>query len=139
MNAETGFRHIRRVDSDKLDELPADARYSQKLIDHSNGGRNLSVAYIRTPPGGGSPEGLHTHAWEQIFYVIEGTMNIEVEGERFTATPGSLVVFPPETPHRNWNESGSPTVHLAVNSPLPPPKQPRAVPPGPNAPTAHTS
>jgi quercetin dioxygenase-like cupin family protein len=116
------FAYVRRVDASALDELPADARFSQKLIDHGNGGRNASVAYIRTPPGGGSPRGLHTHDWEQIFYVLEGTMTIEVEGEQMTAGPGSLIVFPAGVPHRNWNDSAAPTVHLAVNTPLPPPK-----------------
>lgn len=116
------FAYVRHVDADALRDLPAGARYSQKLIDHSSGGRNAAVNYIRTPPGGGSPRGLHTHAWEQIFYVLEGTMAIEVAGERMDAGPGSLVVFPAGVPHRNWNDSATPTVHLAVNTPLPPSK-----------------
>jgi quercetin dioxygenase-like cupin family protein len=117
-----GFAYVRHVDAPAVDALPADARFSQKLIDGSSGGRNAAVSYIRTPPGGGSPRGLHTHDWEQLFYVLEGTMTIEVEGERLTAGPGSLVVFPAGVPHRNWNGSDRPTVHLAVNTPLPPPK-----------------
>jgi quercetin dioxygenase-like cupin family protein len=125
------FAYLRRVDADALQDLPADARFSQQLIDHGTGGRNASVAYIRTPPGGGSPRGLHTHDWEQIFYVLEGTMTIEVESRRMEAGPGSLVVFPPGVPHRNWNDTAAPTVHLAVNTPLPPPK-PNAT-PGPAA------
>jgi quercetin dioxygenase-like cupin family protein len=125
------FAYLRQVDVGVLQDLPADARFSQKLIDHSNGGQNASVAYIRTPPGGGSPRGLHTHDWEQIFYILEGTMSIEVEGERMEAGPGSLVVFPAGVPHRNWNNSAAPTVHLAVNTPLPPPKPHTA--PGPAA------
>ena len=97
--------YVRRVDASALDELPADARFSQKLIDHGNGGRNASVAYIRTPPGGGSPRGLHTHDWEQIFYVVEGEMTIEVDGQRTVAGPGSLVVFPAGVPHRGTTGS----------------------------------
>jgi quercetin dioxygenase-like cupin family protein len=116
------FAYVRRVDAGALGALPPDARFSQKLIDQGTGGRNASVAYIRTPPGGGSPRGLHTHEWEQIFYVLEGTMTIEVEGERLTAGAGSLVVFPAGVPHRNWNDSDAATVHLAVNTPLPPAK-----------------
>lgn len=125
------FAYVRQVDTGALHALPPATRFSQKLIDHGNGGRNASVAYIRTPPGGGSPRGLHTHDWEQIFYVLEGTMTIEVEGERIDAGPGSLIVFPPGVPHRNWNDSAAPTVHLAVNTPLPPPKPDAA--PGPVA------
>jgi quercetin dioxygenase-like cupin family protein len=117
-----GFAYVRRIDDAALEALPPGARFSQKLIDQGSGGRNAAVSYIRTPPGGGSPRGLHTHDWEQIFYVLEGTMTIEVEGARMAAGPGSLVVFPAGVPHRNWNDSGAPTAHLAVNTPLPPPK-----------------
>ena len=76
---ESGFRYHRRVDRDALAADPA-ARISQKLLDRSSGADAAAVNFIRTPPGDGSPHGMHTHAWEQIFYVLEGTMMIEVEG-----------------------------------------------------------
>jgi quercetin dioxygenase-like cupin family protein len=113
------FEYLRTVDFDALTALAPDERFSQKLIDRSSGAQVASVGYIRTPPGGGSPRGLHTHEWEQIFYVLEGTMAIEVEGNRFDAPPGSLVVFPRGVPHRNWNETTEATVHIAFNAPLP--------------------
>lgn len=116
------FSYIRHVD---FDEISAGERYSQKLIDYTSGARNATVAYIQTPPAGGSPSGVHTHPFEQIFYVLEGTMAIEVEGKRFTAEPGSLVVFPAGVQHRNWNETDQPTVHLAISSPSPGPKAPK--------------
>jgi quercetin dioxygenase-like cupin family protein len=119
------FQYIRLVDQASLSALAPAERFSQKLIDQGSGGQHASVAYIRTPPGGGSPRGLHTHSWEQIFYVIGGEMTIEVDGQRTVAGPGSLVVFPAGVPHRNWNESAAPTVHLAINTPIPPAKPPR--------------
>jgi quercetin dioxygenase-like cupin family protein len=117
---ESGFRYHRRVDRDALAADPA-ARISQKLLDRNSGADAAAVNYIRTPPGDGSPHGMHTHAWEQIFYVLEGTMMIEVEGHgEFVAEPGSLVVFPAGVPHRNWNAGDVATVHLAFNTPAPP-------------------
>ena len=75
------FQYIRRADEDALGaSLPE--RYSEKLLRRGEGGIGSAVAYIRTPPGGGSPEGTHTHEFDQIFYVLDGTMTIEVEGER---------------------------------------------------------
>lgn len=112
-------QYLRKVDAKTLAALAPDERFSQKLIDRDSGAQVTSVGYIRTPPGGGSPRGLHTHDWEQIFFVLEGTMAIEVDGERFDAGPGSLVVFPQGVPHRNWNETSEATVHLAFNAPLP--------------------
>jgi quercetin dioxygenase-like cupin family protein len=114
-----GFSYLRQVDAQALAATAPEVRYSQKLIDRDSGADVAAVGYIRTPPGGGSPRGLHTHEWEQIFYILEGTMAIEVEGHRFDATPGSLVVFPQGVPHRNWNDTDQPTVHLAFNAPLP--------------------
>ena len=113
------FEYVRVVDTAALARLGADERFSQKLIDADSGAQATSVGYIRTPPGGGSPRGLHTHDWEQIFFVLEGTMAIEVDGRRFDAGPGSLVVFPQGVAHRNWNDTAAPTVHLAFNAPLP--------------------
>jgi quercetin dioxygenase-like cupin family protein len=119
MSAASDFQYVRHVDAAAVSELQIGERFSQKLVDRDSGADVASVGYIRTPPGGGSPRGLHTHEWEQIFYVLEGTMAIEVDGRRFDATPGSLVIFPRGRAHRNWNDTDQPTVHLAFNAPLP--------------------
>jgi mannose-6-phosphate isomerase-like protein (cupin superfamily) len=115
-----GFAYIRQVDHAAFAADPT-ARLSEKLLDRSNGAEAAGVTYIRTPPGEGSPRGMHTHEWEQLFYILEGTMMIEVEGHgEFPAEPGSLVVFPKGARHRNWNAGDVATVHLAVNIPPPP-------------------
>jgi uncharacterized cupin superfamily protein len=115
----TGFRYVRPVDAAAIAALGEHERYSQKLIDATSGGRHAGVNYIRTPPGGGSPRGMHTHTWEQLFYVLDGTMSIEVDGQRHEVGPGNLIVFPAGMPHRNWNETEQDTVHLAINVPMP--------------------
>jgi quercetin dioxygenase-like cupin family protein len=61
---------------------------------------------------------------DQLFYVLSGTMNLEIEGRTYSAGPGTLVVFPAGVPHRNWNGGAEPTVHLAFNTPLPSPDEP---------------
>lgn len=124
MNAN-GFRYVRPVDTGALAALAAHERYSQKLIDATSGGEHAAVNYIRTPPGGGSPRGMHTHAWEQLFYVLDGVMSIEVDGQRHEVGPGNLIVFPAGMPHRNWNETDRDTVHLAINVPMPPARENR--------------
>jgi quercetin dioxygenase-like cupin family protein len=119
------FRHVRPVDAAAIAALGEHERYSQKLIDAKTGGKQAAVNYIRTPPGGGSPRGMHTHTWEQLFYVLDGTMSIEVDGQRHEVGPGNLIVFPAGMPHRNWNETARDTVHLAINVPMPDPDRPR--------------
>ena len=46
-------------------------RGSQQLLDRMSGATSCGVSYIRTPAGGGSPDGLHTHTVDQALYVLE--------------------------------------------------------------------
>jgi mannose-6-phosphate isomerase-like protein (cupin superfamily) len=64
---------------------------------------------------------MHVHDVDQHFFVLSGSMSLEIEGEQSRADPGTLVVFPAGVPHRNWNDGPEPTVHIAFNPPLPDP------------------
>src|SRR2546422_6448856 len=117
---EHAMEFLRKVDFDRL--AATSERVSQTLIGPESGASSCSVNCIKTPPGDGSPAGLHKHMVDQLFYILSGTMSLEIEGKRYEAGPGSLVVFPAGTPHRNWNGGSEATVHLAINSPLPEPR-----------------
>ncbi len=112
------YPYLRTVDQEKFDATPANERISQRLIDEASGATSARVVYIRTPPEGGSPNGLHIHAVDQHFYVLSGIMDIEVDGETFKAPPGSFLYFPAGMPHRNWNDGDEPTIHLSINAPM---------------------
>jgi mannose-6-phosphate isomerase-like protein (cupin superfamily) len=122
------MEYVRTVDAAALAKAGPDERVSQWLLDHTSGGQHCSINWIKTPAGGGSPAGMHTHVVDQIFYILSGTMSLEIEGRQYEAGPGSLVVFPAGVPHRNWNGGSEPTVHLAINAPLPDPNVPFAHP-----------
>jgi mannose-6-phosphate isomerase-like protein (cupin superfamily) len=122
------MEYVRKVDDAALAAAGPNERFSQFLLDHTSGSKHCSVNWIRTPAGGGSPAGMHTHVVDQIFYILAGTMNLEIEGREYSAGPGTLVVFPAGVPHRNWNGGSEPTVHLAFNTPMPDPSVPFAQP-----------
>lgn len=122
------MEYVRKVDEAALNAAGPNERFSQWLLDHTSGSKHCSINWIRTPAGGGSPAGMHTHVVDQIFYILSGTMNLEIEGKEYKAGPGSLVVFPAGVPHRNWNGGTDPTVHLAFNTPMPDPNVPFAQP-----------
>ncbi len=122
------MEYVRRVDFAAIDGSGPDERFSQALIGHGTGVQTCTINCIKTPAGGGSPAGLHTHAVDQAFYVLSGTMSVEIEGTQYQAGPGTLIVFPAGVPHRNWNAGAEPTVHLAINTPVPDPNIPFAVP-----------
>jgi quercetin dioxygenase-like cupin family protein len=120
------LKYLRQVDFARL--AATDKRLAQPLLDHDSGATSCSVSCIKTPPGEGSPAGMHTHAVDQLFYILSGTMSLEIAGQSYVAGPGTLVVFPAGVPHRNWNGGHEATIHLAVNSPLPEPGEPFARP-----------
>jgi quercetin dioxygenase-like cupin family protein len=119
--------YVRTVDQAALDAAGPHERFSQWLLDQTSGATSCSINFIKTPAGGGSPAGLHTHVVDQIFYILSGTMSIEVERTEYQAPPGSLVFFPAGVAHRNWNAGSEPTVHLAFNTPQPDPAVPFAL------------
>jgi mannose-6-phosphate isomerase-like protein (cupin superfamily) len=120
------MEYVRTVDFAAIDKSGADERLTQNLFDPFSGAKTCTINCIKTPAGGGSPAGMHVHDVDQIFYILRGTMSIEIEGKQYDCSPGSLIIFPAGVRHRNWNGSGEPTVHLAFNTPLPDPNVPFA-------------
>ncbi len=120
------MQYVRQVDFAAIERSGADERITQALLDHASGATTCTINCIKTPPGGGSPAGLHVHDVDQMFYVLRGVMRIEIEAKVYDCGPGSLIVFPAGVPHRNWNAASEATVHLAFNTPLPDPKKPFA-------------
>jgi len=120
------MNYVRAVDFAAIDRTDPGERFTQTLFDYTSGAKTCMIQCIKTPPGGGSPAGLHTHQVDQIFYILRGTMNIEIKGKEYEVGPGKLVIFPAGVPHRNWNGSSGPTLHLVFNTPMPDPNVPFA-------------
>jgi len=53
---------------------------------------------VATATEGGAPRHLH-HREDECFYVIDGTISVEIDGERSEAGRGSFVFLPREVPH----------------------------------------
>lgn len=121
--------YVRYVDFDGL-AAQAPARATQYLLDHPNGAQTGAciVRCMNVPPGEGSPAGMHIHHFEQMYYIISGTMDLDINGEVMQAGPGSLVWIPAEVPHRNWNGGTEAVVHLALLTPAPGPDDPISIP-----------
>lgn len=121
------FEYVRYLNESAIEAgRAAQERVSQELIGRSSGGTSCAISYIVVPVGSGSPAGLHTHEVDQMFFMLAGSLSIEVDGATHSLSAGSLVVFPAGVPHRNWNQGSEEAVYLAVNAPLPPEPAPRA-------------
>jgi mannose-6-phosphate isomerase-like protein (cupin superfamily) len=83
-----------------------------RLLDRSD----LSVIQERIPPDAGEVTHFHRHA-RQLFFVIEGQLQIELAGEVFALVAGDALEVPPEQPHRVRNVSAANVSFLVVSAP----------------------
>ena len=67
------------------------------------------------PPGGGPPP--HRHDFEEMFYVLEGSVEVMFRGERLAAHAGETVSIPANAPHAFKNVSSNPARLLCTVSP----------------------
>jgi len=76
------------------------------------------VEWVAFQPGGRA--GLHTHSHtEEIWYFLRGNAEIELDGERYQVSPGSIVLTPLRSRHALWN-TGDEQVEYVVIEVFPP-------------------
>lgn len=62
---------------------------------------------------------LHRHfECDEAWYVLEGTVCVQIADEVFTATAGSVVFAERGKPHTFWNPRSEPARYLLVMTPL---------------------
>lgn len=76
-------------------------------------GREGVMAHVEFPPGASA--GKHTHPGEEISYVMEGTLVVEVQGKPAAMLKaGDAFWIPANTPHDAKNTSSSPAKLVAT-------------------------
>ena len=77
----------------------------------------FSLAEATIQPGTSGPP-LHSHReLLDSFYVLEGTLTVQVGDEEVEAGPGAYVCAPPGVVHTYANRSASPVRFLNLNTP----------------------
>ena len=95
-------------------QAPTFKRTVVQQADLSMPGREAVTAVAELQPNGGSP-GRHTHPGEEIGYVLDGTVVVEIEGKPAqTLTAGKAFLIPANTIHNATNKSGSVAKILAT-------------------------
>ena len=89
-----------------------DACDGWRLLDDSG----LSVIEERMPSGGAEETHYH-HAAQQMFYVLDGTLSIRIEGEVSALAKGDALHVPPRTVHKVFNDGPSDARFLVISSP----------------------
>jgi mannose-6-phosphate isomerase-like protein (cupin superfamily) len=74
-------------------------------------------------PGSAGP-GLHVHPFDQFYFVLSGTLSVQLGLEQHRAGTGTLVAIPAGLPHRQWNADECTERHVTLIVAPPPPGQP---------------
>jgi len=112
-----GLQLVRTLDQAKFDQT----RFSQVILaDRSTGCDYTSLGIFRSPPGGSTP--LHVHRVDQVYFIMQGEMTLQIGFEEYKAGPNTLVILPAGMPHRNWNATSEPEYHINLRLPEPLPE-----------------
>jgi quercetin dioxygenase-like cupin family protein len=76
----------------------------------------VSVTEIVVPPHGGGPP-LHTHDFDEAFYMLEGELIFQVEGALVTRSAGEVSFAPRNVPHTLANHGEEPARYVLVCTP----------------------
>jgi len=75
-------------------------------------GSVLRSVIIHEPPGHRSEP--IAHEGEEMFFILEGAVTVEVEGERTILSVGDSVHFPSTKTHSTWNHAAAPATILHI-------------------------
>jgi quercetin dioxygenase-like cupin family protein len=70
---------------------------------------------------GGCGPGLHYHRSDQFYYLLRGSMTVQLGEDVHSVTAGTLVFIPAGLAHRNWNDGPGAETHFELIVPAPSP------------------
>ena len=86
------------------------------LLSGKETGGAFALILDEAPPGGGPPLHIH-HNEDETFYILEGTLTVQLNEERLTLTPGTTAFLPRGVPHTFANLGTEPVKFLGVVTP----------------------
>lgn len=105
--------YVRRVDFDAYERVGYE--FQMMYV-----GESCRVIASHVASGGAAPP-QHVHEVDQLYYVCQGEMHVQLGAEQFTAGPNTLVYIPAGTPHHNWNTGAEDEFHFELLAPGPNP------------------
>lgn len=79
-------------------------------------GQDLSVIQERMPPGSAEVRHLHRRA-RQVFFMLSGELEIELDGVHRRLATGQSLEIPPGVAHHTWNPGRLDAWFLVISSP----------------------
>jgi quercetin dioxygenase-like cupin family protein len=75
-------------------------------------GLNLTMSWVRIEPG--METRPHSHPWEQVVFVVEGTADFHVDGEHISVEEGDVFFIPPNVEHYEEPNSDEPCILMDI-------------------------
>jgi mannose-6-phosphate isomerase-like protein (cupin superfamily) len=88
-------------------------------VDHAMGSVHMGVGVCFLDANGAVEP--HVHSFEESFYVLEGTVTVQIDRKSCALGPGNFGLIPTGTRHAFRNQSGQPARWLEMQSPQPRP------------------
>lgn len=82
------------------------------MIGRADGARNFSLRHFTVEPGGHTPR--HSHNYEHEVFVVEGSGQVEYEGEHHAINAGDVLFVEPNRVHQFVNDSDAPMKFLCL-------------------------
>lgn len=76
----------------------------------------LTIIEYEIAPHGPSPA-PHRHKYEEVFYILAGSLTFQVNGQEIIGTAGATIFVPAGVVHTYRNESLEPARYLVICSP----------------------
>ena len=85
------------IDHSQAPEVPWRPNYRIWSLVGAAQGMSSTLSYSEAAEGTGAP--LHRHKEDELIVVLEGTLQVRVDGEVHTAGPDHTIAVPPDVPH----------------------------------------
>ena len=95
-----------------VQQAPGISRLDLQQHDLSVPGREVIQVRVDFDPGFVAPQ--HTHPGEEIIYVLEGTLEYQIDGKPVTVKPGDVLFVPGGTVHSVTNVGSGNGAELAT-------------------------
>ena len=99
------------IDHSQAPEVPWRPGYRKWDVAGHEQGVTSTFSINTAEPGAGAP--LHTHSIDELIVIMEGTLEVSMDGETSTVGPNHTVVIPPGAEH-SFRVTGDATAHLLV-------------------------
>jgi mannose-6-phosphate isomerase-like protein (cupin superfamily) len=108
---------LTRIDHEPTEEMPGRRGKRLPLVGPVDGARNVDVHInILNVDSGPGPTHYHAHS-ENIYIVLDGMVEVTIEGRKYIAKPGDVAFIPPGVHHSAGTTGDKPARIIEIYAP----------------------